>query len=280
MKITLTTVLLVIALGHAAPSMGWAERGHRLVGELAERQVRPATRQAIAELLEGEREPTLAGVAYWADALRGADPDRFAATSRWHYVKTTTGTCVVDRPRDCPDGACVVGAIETQSRILADTSRSREERRDALKFLVHFVGDVHQPLHAGHREDRGGNTVELVLRTGIEPEAYARAQYRDGVMQTNLHALWDYYVLESAHESVAAHADRLDEPGWPARPSAMTGATAWAAESCRVTDRPGFYPTETNLVEEDLAASRPLAEQRIRQAAFRLAALLDDLLGR
>ena len=280
MKWTIATALLVAAMGHGSPSMAWAERGHRLVGELAERQLNPVTRRAIADLLEGEPEPTLGGIAYWADALRGSDPDRFAATSRWHYVKMTTGTCALDRTLDCPDGACVVGAIEAQAKILSDPARPREERRDALKFLVHFVGDVHQPLHAGHRDDRGGNTAELVLRTAIPPEAYAREHYRDGVMQTNLHALWDYYVLESANETAAQHADRLDAPGWPARPDTITPATAWAAESCRVTDRVDFYPAESNLDEGDLIAARPVAEQRIRQAAFRLAALLDDLLGR
>lgn len=278
MKLTIATALLVTALGYTAPSMGWAERGHRLVGELAERQLQPATRRAIAELLEGEPEPTLGGVANWADVLRGTDPDRFAATSRWHYVKTTAGTCVVDRARDCPGGECVVDAIAAQARILSDPTRPREERRDALKFLVHFVGDLHQPLHAGHRDDRGGNEAVIVLRTAIPPQAYAREQYRDGVMQTNLHALWDYYVLASANESAAAHADRLAAPGWPARPATLTGASAWAAESCRLTDRAGFYPAAANLADADLTAFRPLAEQRIRQAAFRLAALLDDLL--
>ena len=257
----------------------WSPRGHRLVGELAQRQLHPDTLRAVDALLEGEPEPTLGGVAYWADALRGADPDRFAATSRWHYVKTQPGSCTVDLAQ-CPDGACVVGAIEAQSRILADASRPREERREALKFLVHFVGDVHQPMHAGARDDRGGNTVAIVLRTDIPPEAYARASYRDGVMQTNVHSVWDYYVLGSFAGTDAQYADRLHAPGWPARGASLTPAAAWAAESCRVAERPGFYPADPNLDAAYLDAFRPLAEQRVRQAAFRLAWLLDSLLAR
>jgi nuclease S1 len=276
-------LVLIVLLGLLAlppPASAWSKRGHRLVGELAERQLQPATRSAVAELLEGEPEPSLGGVAYWADALRNDDPDRFAATSRWHYVKTQPGTCMIDRARDCPDGACVVGAIEAQSRILADTSRPRQERREALKFLVHFVGDVHQPMHAGYREDLGGNKIAIVLRTDIPPEAYARANYRDGLMQTNLHSLWDFYVLGSWPGTDEQYADRLDAPGWPARGPTLTPAAAWAAESCHVSDRPGLYPTETNLDAAYLDEFRPLQEQRVRQAAYRLAWLLDNLLAR
>ncbi|HET9482409.1 MAG TPA: S1/P1 nuclease [Xanthomonadales bacterium] len=277
----LSVLLPLVAVALLAPPVeAWSPRGHRLVGELAQRQLHPGTARAVDELLEGEPEPTLGGVAYWADALRAAEPERFAATSRWHYVKTQPGSCTIDRAKDCPDDACVVGAIEAQSRILADASRPREERRDALKFLVHFVGDVHQPMHAGHRDDQGGNKVALVLRTDIPPEAYARDKYRDGVMQTNVHAVWDYYVLGSFAGTDAQYADRLHAPGWPARLAVLTPAAAWAGESCRLSDRPGLYPADTNVDAAYLDAFRPLAEQRVRQAAFRLAWLLDTLLAR
>ena len=279
MNKTHALVLLLAAVSLSPPLEAWSPRGHRLVGELAERQLQPETRRAVAELLEGEPEPTLGGVAYWADALRNADPERFAATSRWHYVKLQPGTCTLDRAKDCPDGACVVGAIEAQSRILADASRPRDERREALKFLVHFVGDAHQPMHAGHREDQGGNRVAIVLRTDIPPEAYARDRYRDGVMQTNVHSLWDYYVLGSFDGTDAQYADRLHAQGWPARPASLTPAAAWAGESCRTSDRTGLYPADANLDHAYLDAFRPLAEQRVRQGAFRLAHLLDELLA-
>jgi hypothetical protein len=172
----------------AAPAQAWSELGHRLVGELAEPQLSPAVRKEVAALLQGEPEPTLGGVAYWADALRGSDPERFQATSRWHYVNTPPGVCRFERERDCDGDACVVGAIEAQSRALADRTLPVAQRRDALKFLVHLVGDAHQPMHASHHPDRGGNGFELTLRTGIEPEAYARATCRDGVMRTSLAA--------------------------------------------------------------------------------------------
>src|SRR3546814_4927294 len=89
---------------------------HRLVGELAQRHLTPAADAEVARLLAGEKDPTLAGVAAWADTLRNEDPPRFKATSKWHYVNTAPdGGCRYVPARDCPDGNCVVGAIEKRS---------------------------------------------------------------------------------------------------------------------------------------------------------------------
>ena len=102
--------------------------------------------------------------------LRSLDPERFKATSRWHYINAKGGGCGFELERDCPNGDCVVMAIERQRAILADRSQPLEARRDALKFLVHFLGDVHQPMHAGNRTDAGGNGHQISLRTPIQPE--------------------------------------------------------------------------------------------------------------
>ena len=120
---------------------------------------------------------------------------RFRQTARWHYVNFPRGDCSYVAERDCKDGNCVVAAIEAQRRILGDRRQPLAARRDALRFLVHFVGDVHQPLHSSDRNDKGGNDFQISLRTGIEPEAYARDRHAGGVMGTNLHSVWDYYVL-------------------------------------------------------------------------------------
>lgn len=271
---------VVFAISVALPSLAWAwaALGHRLVGELAEPQLRPNARLEVARLLEGEREPTLAGIANWADELRGSDPARFKATSSWHYVGTARGDCMVDSAEECPDGQCVVGQIEAQTRILADTTKPPRERREALKFVVHLVGDAHQPLHASDHDDLGGNTVKLTLRTDIEPEAYARANYRDGVMQTNLHSIWDFYILAEAKLDASTYAEQLRRWGSPTAPTQMSPARAWAAESCRLITQRALYPTTIDLDSAYLDTFRPLAEQRIRQAAFRLAYLINEAL--
>ena len=284
----LPLTLAFLATLVAAPAVhAWSGLGHRMVGELAQRHVQPATQAQIALLLAGEPDPTLGGVATWADDLRNSDPERFKATSRWHYVNTTDGTCQFDLARDCPDGQCVVMAIEAQAKILGDPTQPLAARRDALKFVVHFVGDVHQPMHANNHPDKGGNDYQISLRTTLEPEAYARNRYIDGVMGTNLHSVWDYYILgeigvdKPGHPGLGlqGYVNRLDTLPWPPEVEAVSGPLAWAGESCRLVDARSLYPTGHTLDRTYLDAQRPLAEQRVRQAAWRLAKLLDDTLG-
>jgi hypothetical protein len=278
---------LLATLAASAPALAWSALGHRLVGELAERHLGPAAEAQVKLLLAGEANPTLAGVADWADRLRDLDPERFKATSKWHYVNTPPGAdCGYVPPRDCPDGQCVIGAIEAQRRILADRSQPLAARRDALKFVVHFIGDIHQPMHANDKDDLGGNKYQVSLRTDLAPEAYARKHYVDGVMGTNLHSVWDYYILGttgfgSDMAAVRPYADRLDRLPWPPMPAdgPGTGPEAWAHESCALVDARHLYPDGHKLDDAYLAEFRPLAEQRIRQAAWRLAQVLDADLG-
>jgi hypothetical protein len=275
-------ILLGLALLAAAPgAWAWGALGHRLVGELAERHLGDAARAEVATLLAGERDPTLGGVASWADTLRSEDPERFKATARWHYINATGGGCGFDIARDCADGGCVVTAIEQQRALVADRSQPLAVRRDALKFVVHFVGDVHQPMHAGDRPDSGGNAFQVSLRTPLEPEAYARKNYVDGVMGTNLHSVWDYYVLAGLGLGFADYAARLDALPWPPYPAPSrydVMPAAWAGESCRLIEARGLYPPTHTMDHGYLDAMRPLAEQRIRQAAWRLAQLLEQAL--
>jgi nuclease S1 len=271
---------LALALAASPAAMAWSALGHRLVGELAERHLGPAAEAQVKLLLAGEPEPSLAGVATWADDLRNTDPEAFKRTGRWHYINTPPGAgCAYVPARDCPDGECVIAAIERQRAILADRNQPLAARRDALKFVVHFVGDVHQPLHATNHTDKGGNDFQVSLRTDLEPEAYARKRYVDGVMGTNLHSVWDYYILGSERLGLQPYADRLDALPWPPKTDAGTGPVAWAGESCRLVDARRLYPDRHTMDRSYLDAGRPLAEQRVRQAAYRLAQLLDDTLG-
>jgi hypothetical protein len=283
-KLTVLLLAALAALTTAGPAAAWAELGHRTVGELAQRHLDPKAKTEVARLLAGEPDPTLGGVAYWADTLRDNDPERFKATSRWHYINAQGGGCGFVVERDCPDGNCVVVAIERQRAVLADRNQPLEARRDALKFLAHLVGDVHQPMHAGNRTDSGGNRFQISLRTTIEPEEYVRKFYVDGVMGTNLHAVWDHYIPSSRGLGVRAYADNLDTLPWPAYPAPSKYdlmPLAWAGESCRLIDSRGIYPPEDkhNMDHAYLDAMRPLAEQRIRQAAWRLAQLVNQALG-
>jgi len=280
--ILLSTTLVTLAV--AGPAGAWAALGHRMVAELAQRHLDPAAQAEVARLLAGEPDPSLAGVAMWADDMRNADPERFKTTSRWHYINAKGGGCAFEIERDCPNGDCVVLAIERQRAILADRRQPIEARREALKFIVHLVGDSHQPMHAGSRIDAGGNGFQVSLRTPLEPEAYARNKYVDGVMGTNLHSVWDYYILGSRGLDLRQYSDRLDKLPWPPFPAPSqydVMPLAWAGESCRLIETRGLYPPEDKHTMDHayLDAMRPLAEQRVRQAAWRLSQLLNQTIG-
>ena len=269
---------LLVLLLLAVPVMAWSPLGHRLVGDLAAQQLSPAARAEVARLLAGEKDPSLGGVANWADQLRYSDPARFKATSRWHYINAKGGGCDFDLARDCPDGNCVVGAIEAQRKILADRSQPLATRRDALKFVVHLVGDAHQPMHAGNRDDAGGNRFQVSLRTDIPPEDYARKSYVDGVMGTNLHSVWDYYVLASRGLDAKRYARLLSKQA----PLTAEGASTpldWAKASCRMIEPEHIYPAQHKLDSAYLRQMRPLAERRVREAARHLAGLLNQALA-
>ncbi len=258
---TLLQITLVLgALALPAAGHAWSAMGHRLIGALAEQRIGPDARRAVAELLAGEDEPTLAGVAAWADTLR--DDARWRWTAPLHYVRIHDAACGFQAARDCHDGLCVAGAIERFRAELADPARSRAERRDALKFLVHFVGDVHQPLHSGHRDDRGGN----------------RFQVRVGNEGTNLHRVWDHHVLvHGGRDQAQLHAALA--PALPA-PGGFD-PIGWAEASCRLTNAPGFYPRRPGTLPAGyLDTHAPLADRRIADAAAELAAVLDAVFER
>lgn len=273
----------LLCLGVTSTALAWAPLGHALVGELAQRHLDPKAQAEVATLLAGEPAPTLAGVASWADDLRNTDPERFKATSRWHYINARGGGCDFDPARDCPDGDCVTGALDRQLAILADRRQPLDARRDALKFVIHLVGDEHQPMHAGNRTDSGGNRFQVSLRTPLQPEAYARKSYVDGVMGTNLHSVWDYYILASRGLALRDYANVLDTAASPpAAPRPDAGVLLeWAQASCRLIDAHGLYPGDDQhkMDHTYLDKFRPLAEARVQLAGRRLAQLLNQALG-
>lgn len=271
-------MLLWAGVGQQASA--WSQLGHALVGDLAELGLTAAAREQVRELLAGEDDPTLGGIASWADGLRFSDAARFRATSSWHYINARGGSCAFDLARDCVDGKCIVAALLEQERLLSDRSQAPGARRDALKFIVHLMGDLHQPLHAGSRTDSGGNRFQVSLRTSIAPERYAREDYQDGVMGTNLHAVWDYYVLASANLDRQQYFARL-KSRMPERPAHANRATAmtWARESCALVDSQRLYPDTHTMDHGYLDAKRRLAEGRVVTAAARLAAVLNAALA-
>ncbi len=256
-----------LALSWPLAAHAWGPLGHRLVARLAQPQLDAATWREVERLLAGEGLHSLADAANWADELRASDPGLGRRSARWHYVNLGELGCRYDAQAACRGGNCVVEAIDAQAAILGNRSRSDADRLQALKFLVHFVGDVHQPMHAGYARDRGGNTVQLRL--------HGRG--------TNLHAVWDTPLLRSARLDEDAYTKRLqlDSARQPADTGRHTRAAprAWAEQACAIALAPGVYPSGSRIDDSYLHRHRPTAERQVGLAGARLAALLDQTLA-
>lgn len=263
-SLLMATALLLTS----SPALAWGDLGHRLIAGLASDDLTPQARAEVARLLAGEPEPTLAGIANWADDLRDHEPDLGRKTAPWHYVNLGEDGCRYDAARDCRNGDCVVEAIRRQSAILADRRRSRGERLQALKFVVHFVGDAHQPLHAGYARDKGANTVQVNLDE----------------RGTNLHALWDSGLFKTANLDEQAYLAKLRGMPMPAdtatsrRTSILADASAWAEASCATALTQGLYPPKASIDEEYVLRWRPMAEAQLRLGGMHLAEVLNATL--
>jgi hypothetical protein len=169
----------------------WGPSGHRIVALVAMKHLTPQARAQVKAILGDE---TLADVANWADDVREERPE----TARWHFVNLPRSASAFSRTRDCADvdggPGCAVTAIERFAAVLSDASSTPGARADALKFIVHFVGDIHQPLHVSFADNRGGNNIKVKFFN------------RD----SNLHKVWDSGIIGRAGLSDAEFASELE----------------------------------------------------------------------
>jgi len=256
--LVMATVAMLLC---TSPAFAWGPLGHRIVARLAETRLTPQARTEAQKLLALRGARHLDDVAVWADDLRDTDPEMFQRTKRLHFVNFHSSDCIYDPPRDCRDGQCAVAAIDKYSAILANRSSSPAARVEALAFVVHFIGDIHQPLHADYRDDAGGNLFQV----------------RWHGHGSNLHRIWDSTMLDSVHLSAAQYAHKLSLQNSPV----ATGGTPvdWAGESCRIDRDDGVYPSSRTIGQAYVQHELPIAERRLRQAGARLAALLNRDLG-
>ena len=275
---------LAAALISASPAAAWWEYGHESVARIAMDSVRPATRSAIqrllakGKLLETPECPvaTIELASYWPDCIKMLG-DRFSYASPWHYQNVDI--CgAFDLKTACKDGNCVSAQIERTARILADRKAPERERLMALAFLVHLVGDLHNPMHSGDRSDRGGNDV--------------KANYGIIAGRTNLHSIWDGYLAERGISTPPAGPRAILAQAAASERVALSRGTVedWSREGWEVArthayssligDPCGPKPDERPvLVEDDVRALIPVVRRQILAGGLRLALLLDDALG-
>jgi hypothetical protein len=252
--------LLVLSGGACG---AWGSQGHDIVAEIAARHLDPVARAAVEDLLGDRAGNAMREWAEWPDSLNSWPG--YGVSQPLHYVNfPRNAACRYDARRDCRGGRCVVGAL--QHFVAELVSGSREQRADALKWVIHLTADIHQPLHAAYRDDRGGNDIQL--------------RY-DG-RGTNLHQLLDSGLLRDRGLRSVPYAEALlREQTMPAQldpPWADTTAQRWAEESCALV--PQVYPRDNRLDAAYAARLRPMLEARLYRAGIRLANLLNQVLGR
>lgn len=245
---------------YAVPVMAWGPEGHRLVARLAQGMLTPAAAARVQDTLgPGE---TIASLASWADQVR---PSR-KETEPWHFVDIPIDSAGLDMQRDCSRGDCVLGKIAEFRRAWRDPNASPQRRREALLFLVHFMGDMHQPLHCSDHRDRGGNDVHVLFFGS----------------RMNLHRVWDSGLLDRlAPEEQLFRI--LSAALTPRRRAEWSRGTVddWAAESFAVARRVVYGDLPPGGREPSLGAAYerdadPVLEEQIEKAGVRLAAVLNE----
>ena len=261
-----------------------------MVGEIAERYLNPKAQSRVLELLEADRladgktsgRRTLGEVANWADEIK--DTDWGKRRGSWHYDDVPLCE-TAEYSKYCRNGRCASAQLARQIEILGNERARPGQRNEALKWVVHLMGDVHQPLHAANRGDRGGNRVRVSFFGERDNPPYGTL---------NLHAVWDVSIVrrlvaDRGGERAIASAPIPDgdRSAWE-----KGSISAWIGESHRIA-RDAVYPllpvaaSCSNRIVDVVAIGQayyakaaPVIEIQIRRAGVRLARVLNETLGR
>ena len=248
----------------------WGTEGHSIIAEIAQRNLTPAARARIAELFPNEA--SAASLAFWADDIR----DTLDESTNWHFVDIPLSQTNYDENRDCPatpKGDCVIKAIERVKKTLADSSAPVDARREALKFLVHFVGDLHQPLHTVENHF-GGTTFHVTFFVNVPKKAK---------VPTTLHWIWDTGLIRASFRGWQSYLDFLEDKWLPGRnvDELTRGTTVeWVLDAHQIAIDVAFGSTTagSELDEEYLEKARPHVDRQLAVAGLRLARILNEAL--
>lgn len=244
--------LLLLAM--SSPVHAWGPNGHRVVGRIAMNHLSEEAARAIECLIGPEG---LDQASTWADEIR-SDPG-WRRADPWHFISIDDGETLETTARD-PAGD-VLEAMQRFEAVLRDPLAGRQAKQEALRFLVHFVGDVHQPLHVGRRADRGGNSIVVMW--------FAET--------TNLHSVWDSRLIDNEKLSFSELAAFLDHPTQEEIRTWQASTFAdWAKESKAERDRV-YTIGDGQLGYQYAFDNMPLVKRRLVQAGVRLEGLLNSI---
>lgn len=276
--------LVLAAVVISAPAFAWGPEGHAIVADIAEAHLSPTAAADVHQLLGLEGNHHLDDISSWADANRKAMP----GTGKWHYVDIPLDASGYDAARDCRNNNCAVARIVSFSHLLGDKSAPPAKRLLALKWVVHLVGDIQQPLHAEDNDDKGGNTVQL--------QYFGKG--------TNLHAVWDSWIIEHAldlhlgpnysidHPQVRRDAVKIDDEITPQQraqwaPADMASdlqstVIGWANQSHALARDVAYADVpakrKAGWSEQYQQKTWPVVKTQLERGGVRLAALLNQTL--
>ena len=263
LKIYLFPILLFIFLFATCNTVfanDWGKTGHRIVGEIAERQLTDEVKEMVYDILDGE---SLSSVSTWPDEMRSNV--NFKEWDKWHYVNLPLDK---EYPEIAHDGDNIIKAIETATAVLKSPFADKEMKKFYLKYLIHLVGDLHQPMHTGRYEDYGGSKIPLKFkgRKGSETN-------------TNLHVLWDTNLIDDFKMSFTEWSNHLENK-FRKKEIQQKNVLDWTFEShWYARDIYKNTPPNSYLSYDYVYQYQPILEKRLYQAGKRLGNLLNEIFG-
>jgi hypothetical protein len=261
-KRSLKTALLIGAMLASSHSYAWGQNGHRIVAKIAESHLSETTKVKLSPLLENQ---SLAQISTWADEMR-SDPSDFwhKKSSRWHYINAESNKTFKLNPAHTKHKESVTNILEGihySMNMLKDKHSSLAEKQFSLRFLVHLVGDSHQPFHAGRAEDRGGNRIAVNF-FGEE---------------TNLHSLWDSKLIANESLSYSEFAEFINTDNSELIIEYLQSSpTEWLSESQLLANKL-YQSTHKEVGYSYIHNNQSILKNRLQQAGIRLAGLLNRL---
>ena len=278
-------IIAIVLLFIPTYVFAWGNAGHKIVADVAQRKLESGSakeKKALQNALQILGAQRLADVALdpdsWKKDVLGA-----IHTADWHFVDIPLNENSFDPARDCKRSDCIIPRIEQMSDVLANPKASPNARKEALTFLIHFLGDIHQPLHCAEgmvhgKPDQGGNLINVTFNGGHVP-----GNDNGDAKLDNLHFVWDVSIIKRTglgNAQIVAHLFTDVLPHQSA--SALAGGKVldWALESHGVAKSAGVQVADhTNLGDNYMTSNSAKVEIQLLRGGFRLAKVIEDALG-
>ena len=270
------TARLALLLVLAPHVFAWGAKGHAIVAEIAERGLSPNVAAQVRELTFSAPLRDIASLPddWRADETKGLRPGN---TGSLHYSNIPNDQATFDRARDCKEDQCVIGAIEKYVAVLKDKTQPKDKRREALIYVVHFMGDLHQPMHAAGGMVRDDQTGQMVPDLGGN-----KVKVRFLGVETNLHSIWDSGIIEWGPATVDQYADRLLEYEMRGRPveELQRGTLVdWFNESHYAAVHDAYAVGNGNLGGDYAQHNIGIIYERLLRGGLRLRKVLEEAFG-